>query len=47
MNNQVVKNVSEIDWENWVPKERAVLCFIHIDNKLMLIHKKTGLGKEK
>jgi 8-oxo-dGTP diphosphatase len=47
MNNQVVKNVSEIDWENWVPKERAVLCFIHIDNKLMLIHKKTGLGKGK
>ncbi len=47
MKANMIKEVSDIDWENWEPKERAVLCFIHIDNKLMLIHKKTGLGKGK
>ena len=47
MSNQIVKSVSEIDWENWIPKERAVLCFINVDDKLMLIHKNTGLGKGK
>jgi 8-oxo-dGTP diphosphatase len=41
------KEVSEIDWEHWVPKERAVLCFIQSGNQIMLIHKKTGLGKGK
>ncbi len=30
-----------------VPKERAVLCFVRDGNKVMLIHKKTGLGKGK
>lgn len=40
-------DVSEIDWETWVPKEKAVLCFIKKNDKLMLIHKKTGLGKGK
>jgi 8-oxo-dGTP diphosphatase len=39
--------VSEIDWEHWVPKERAVLCFIQSGDNVMLIHKKTGLGKGK
>lgn len=48
MNEQkVVTDVSKVTWETWVPKERAVLCFIHVDNKLMLILKKTGLGKGK
>ncbi len=40
-------DVADVDWKNWTPKERAVLCFIHVENKLMLIHKKTGLGKGK
>ena len=41
------KEVTEIDWESWVPKERAVLCFIQSGDQVMLIHKKTGLGKGK
>lgn len=40
-------DVLAIDWENWVPKERAVLCFVRDKNLLLLIHKKTGLGKGK
>ncbi len=40
------KAVSDIDWQNWIPKERAVLCFIHVDNNLMLIHKKLVLERE-
>lgn len=44
---KTIIDVAEIDWQSWVPKERAVLCFIHTTDKLMLIHKKTGLGKGK
>ncbi|NLE00714.1 MAG: 8-oxo-dGTP diphosphatase [Fibrobacter sp.] len=40
-------NVNDIDWNSWIPAERAVLCFIKVDNRLMLIHKKRGLGKGK
>jgi 8-oxo-dGTP diphosphatase len=42
-----LSDVNMIDWESWVPKERAVLCFVRDNNKLLLIHKKTGLGKGK
>lgn len=42
-----VKSVNEIDWETWVPTESAVLCFIRDKDQVMLIHKKTGLGKGK
>lgn len=41
------QGVSSIDWDSWVPKERAVLCFVRDRNLVMLIHKKTGLGKGK
>lgn len=40
-------DVEKIDWKNWHPKETAALCFIQSDGQLMLIHKKTGLGKGK
>lgn len=46
-NNPIAKDVNLIDWKNWQPKERAVLCFIKEENRLMLINKKTGLGKGK
>ena len=39
--------VENIDWESWEPAEKAVIVYI-IDrkrNNLLLIHKKTGLGK--
>jgi len=39
------QDVSEIDWETWEPDETAVLCYIVRDNHVLLINKKTGLGK--
>ena len=36
-----------IDWDTWVPAEVATLCFIRKEGKLLLIHKKRGLGKGK
>ena len=36
--------ISDIDWAAWVPRERAVLCFIFREGELLLIHKKRGLG---
>lgn len=39
--------LSEIDINTYQFKEEAVLCFIKNDNKLLLMHKKRGLGKGK
>jgi len=36
-----------MDWENWQPRERANLCFILKDDRILLIHKKRGLGAGK
>ena len=36
-----------IDWDSWVPVDVATLCFIRKAGKLLLIHKKRGLGKGK
>jgi 8-oxo-dGTP diphosphatase len=36
-----------IDWDTWVPVDVATLCFIRKAGKLLLIHKKRGLGKGK
>ena len=47
MYNNTVNSVSDVDWRTWIPKEYAVLCFIRDGNRVMLIHKKTGLGKGK
>ncbi len=41
------KTVEEVDWDAWEPSETAVICYIVKDNKILLIHKKTGLGKGK
>lgn len=43
----VGSDVEQINWETWEPKEKAVLCFIRKDDDILLIHKKTGLGKGK
>ena len=40
-------SVDEIDWKNLKFSEEAVLCFIRHEGKVLLIHKKTGLGKGK
>jgi 8-oxo-dGTP diphosphatase len=36
-----------LDWETWVPRERAVLTFIRQQGQILLIHKKRGLGAGK
>jgi 8-oxo-dGTP diphosphatase len=38
---------SNTDWENWQPTMRATLLFLLRDDEVLLIHKKTGLGKGK
>ena len=42
-------NFKNIDWKTWTPAERAVIVYI-VDknqNKVLLIHKKSGLGEGK
>jgi uncharacterized protein YceH (UPF0502 family)/8-oxo-dGTP pyrophosphatase MutT (NUDIX family) len=39
--------VSDIDWANWNPQQRATLLFIVQNGRMLLIHKKTGLGAGK
>lgn len=43
----IPRHVDLIDWETWTPTENAVLCFLHDDHKILMIHKKTGLGSGK
>ena len=40
-------DVSQIDWASWQPTERANLCFVIRDGKILLIRKKRGLGAGK
>jgi 8-oxo-dGTP diphosphatase len=39
--------VDEVDWERWVPRERATLLFVIRDGRILLIHKKRGFGAGK
>jgi len=43
----VPRTVSEIDWKQWNPTERATLLFVLQDSHILLINKKTGLGAGK
>ncbi len=45
--NEIPDNVHEIDWNNWEPEEKAVIVYIVVKDKVLLIHKKTGLGAGK
>ena len=38
---------SQINWEAWVPTQRATLLFVIRDGQILLIHKKRGLGAGK
>lgn len=38
---------AEINWSQWTPRERAALTIIHRDDRILLIHKKRGLGAGK
>ena len=43
----VPKSLSDIDWNNWQPVDRATLCFIIRAGEILLIRKKRGLGAGK
>ena len=45
MNN--IEKVDDIDWNAWAPEQRATLLFIFQGDKVLLIHKKRGLGAGK
>ena len=36
-----------MNWSNWIPRETATLCFIRVEDRLLLIRKKRGLGAGK
>ncbi len=37
----------DIDWESWQPEDMATLLFIIVDDHILMIHKKVGLGAGK
>ena len=43
----VPRVVSAIEWEEWVPADRATLLFVLRDDRVLLIRKKRGLGAGK
>ncbi|MFP6872194.1 MAG: 8-oxo-dGTP diphosphatase [Verrucomicrobiales bacterium] len=40
-------NPAGIDWTSWQPSMRATLLFLQQDEEILLIHKKSGLGRGK
>lgn len=42
-----MKQLSDIEWSDWQPKDPATLVFVIQDGKILLIDKKTGFGKGK
>ncbi|HTP58449.1 MAG TPA: 8-oxo-dGTP diphosphatase [Spirochaetia bacterium] len=44
---QVPRRVDQINWQQWVPTERATLLFVLKNGHILLINKKTGLGAGK
>ena len=41
------RSIHEIDWDAWVPTDRATLLFVIRDGEILLIRKKRGLGAGK
>ncbi|MFC1848628.1 8-oxo-dGTP diphosphatase [candidate division CSSED10-310 bacterium] len=41
------KRLKDINWENWKPEQRATLLFVIKNGRILLIHKKRGLGAGK
>ncbi|MDD5452887.1 MAG: 8-oxo-dGTP diphosphatase [Candidatus Bipolaricaulis sp.] len=39
--------IEDIDWARWEPEQEATLLFVIRDGKILLIHKKRGLGAGK
>jgi 8-oxo-dGTP diphosphatase len=42
-----VNRLSDLDWDNWTARDPATLVFVFRDDEILLINKKTGLGKGK
>ena len=42
-----LRNLSDIDWHNWTPQQKATLLFVVRDAQILLIRKKRGLGAGK
>jgi len=42
-----MNQLSDIDWSSWQAKDPATLVFAFRDDEILLINKKTGLGKGK
>jgi 8-oxo-dGTP diphosphatase len=42
-----LNQLEDIDWKNWQAKDPATLVFVTQGDKILLIDKKTGLGKGK
>lgn len=45
--NPVTDEFTEIDWNTWIPSDRATLCFVIREDEILLIRKKRGLGAGK
>ena len=42
-----IRQLADLDWENWQAKDPATLVFVGRGDEILLINKKTGLGKGK
>jgi 8-oxo-dGTP diphosphatase len=42
-----VNKLADVDWDNWQARDPATLVFVIENGKILLIDKKTGLGKGK
>lgn len=42
-----MKKLADVDWDNWQATDPATLVFVIREGKILLINKKTGLGKGK
>jgi 8-oxo-dGTP diphosphatase len=47
MGQREAPRVADIDWSSWKPQERATLCFVIHEGRMLLIRKKRGLGAGK
>lgn len=43
----IPSQVEQIDWSRWQPVEKGTLLFVVCDDRILLIHKKRGLGAGK
>jgi 8-oxo-dGTP diphosphatase len=41
------RTLADVDWEHWVPDDRATLLFVVEETRVLLIRKKRGLGAGK